>query len=86
MTKIKIREGLSITLPKELKKIFPITEGGDLILEVEDGRRIILSPPPKVSIVEKTSGILKGRIEEGIKFENRLRKEAGKRLKREGIK
>lgn len=86
MPRIKIKEGFIISLPKELKKVFPIAEGKYLILEVEDGRRIILSPMPKESIVEKTSGILRGRIEKGTKFETRLRKEAEKRLEEEGVR
>ena len=86
MTKVKIQDGLTIAFPRELKKAFPMEEGNYLVLEVEAGRRLILTPMPKESIVDKTAGILNGEKRDGVGFENLLRKEAEKRLSVEGIK
>ena len=74
MTRIKIRD-----IYKFILKVLPITPEGDLLVDVENGRKIILSSPKKEGIVEKTAGILKTKTT-GLKYENKLRKQAAKRL------
>ncbi|MBI5700338.1 hypothetical protein HZC34_00615 [Candidatus Saganbacteria bacterium] len=77
MTKVKIKD-----IYKFILKVFPSTPNGDLLVDVENGNKIILSSPNKGGIVSKTSGILKIKTN-GIQFENKLRRSAKKRLKRE---
>ena len=74
MTKIKLRD-----IYKFILKIFPVTPEGDLLVDVESGKKIILSPPKKEGIVAATAGILKNKTS-GVKFENKLRNQAEKRL------
>jgi len=76
MTRIKIRD-----IYKFILKILPITPEGDLLVDVENGRKIILSSPKKEGVVEKTAGMLKTKPT-GIQYENKLRSQAAKRLMR----
>lgn len=77
MTRVKIRD-----IYKFILKIFPVTPDGDLLVDVENGKKIILSSPNKGGIVNKTSGILKIKAN-GLQFENKLRRAEEKHLKRE---
>ena len=63
MTRVKIKD-----IYKFILKIFPITPDGDLLVNVENGKKIILSSPAKAGIVNKTSGILKLKTN-GVQFE-----------------
>lgn len=74
MTRIKIRD-----IYKFILKVLPITPEGDLLVDVESGKKIILSSSKKEGIVEKTAGILDYKSS-GIQYENKLRKKAAKRL------
>ena len=74
MTRIKIRD-----IYKFILKVLPITPEGDLLVDVESGKKIILSSPKKEGIVEKTAGMLKIKAT-GIQYENKLRRQAAKRL------
>lgn len=76
MTKIKIKD-----VYKFILKILPVTSEGDLLVDVKDGRKIILSAPKREGIIEKTAGILKTKAT-GIQIENKLRRQAEQRLKR----
>jgi len=80
MTKIKLKD-----IYKLILKVLPISPSGDLLVEVEKGKRITLTPPAKEGIVGKTSGILESRTT-GVKFENSLRRQEEKRIARETSK
>lgn len=80
MTKIKIKD-----IYKFILKVLPVTPGGDLLAEVEGGKKVVLIPTEKKGIVGKTAGILKWKIK-GIKYEDKLRKQEEMRIKREASK
>lgn len=75
MTRIKFKD-----IYKFILKVLPITPEGDLMVDVEGGKKVILTPPKKTGAVNKTAGILRSKTT-GIEFENRLRRQAAKRLK-----
>lgn len=62
--------------------VLPVSSDGDLLVEVKDGKKIILVPSKKEGIVDKTAGTLNIKTS-GIKFENQLRHQEEKRQKRE---
>jgi hypothetical protein len=77
MTKIRIKDIYRLIL-----RALPTTPDGNLLVEVENGKKITLYPPQKEGAVDKTAGMLKIKTS-GIKFEDNLRRQEDKRLKRE---
>jgi len=69
MTKIKIKD-----IYKLLLKALPITSDGNLLVEIENGKKVTLYPPQKEGTVDKTAGMLKVKTS-GIKFEDTLRRD-----------
>lgn len=80
MTKIKIKDVYNLII-----KALSITPGGNLLVEVENGKKVVLYPLKKEGVVDKTAGILTTKTA-GIRLENKLRRQEEERLKRENSK
>jgi len=80
MTKINVKD-----IYKFILKVLPVSPEGDLLVDVETGKKVTLSAPNKTNIVNKTAGILKMKTT-GVQFENKLRRQAEKRLKKETVR
>ena len=74
MTKIKLKD-----IYKFILNVLPISPSGDLVVEVKEGKKVILTPSGKSGVVGRTGGILKIKTK-GVRYENSLRSEAEKRI------